>query len=305
MLEAEGLGARRADLLQLQQLIATQPGVAKVLGPADLPLDDGRGMVLSEDGDAARYIVIFDSDPLAAQAVEDVRALQDRLGSLMRQSDLGDTRASMTGQSLIASEVASLTRTSLEITVGVAILIELVILVLYLRALLAPLVLLACSLLSVGAALGLTTLLFQDVLGQQGLTFYAPFASAILLIALGSDYNVFSVGAIWYDARDRPLAEALRIAVPRSSEAITTAGVILAGTFALVALIPLSTFRQIAFAMAVGLVIDTLVIRPVLTPAVLTLLGRAGSWPNRRVGVEPPPAVAPEPSQTSVAVPRG
>jgi RND superfamily putative drug exporter len=305
MLEAEGLEARRAELAQMQQLLTTQPGVAKVLGPADLPLDDGRGMVLSQEGDAARYIVIFDSDPLAAQAVEDARVLQDRLGSLTRQSGLGDTRVSMTGQTLIASEVAALTRTSLKITVGVAVLIELLILVLYLRALLAPLALLVCSLLSVGAALGLTTLLFQDLLGQQGLTFYAPFASAILLIALGSDYNVFSVGAIWSEARDRPLAEALRVAVPRSSEAITIAGVILAGTFALVALIPLSTFRQIAFAMAVGLLIDTLVIRPVLTPAVLTLLGRAGSWPNRRVGVEPPPAEAPAHPPTSAPVPGG
>ena len=305
MLEADGLADRRVDLLRMQQLLGTQPGVAKVLGPADLPQDNGRGAVISPDRDAARYLIIFDTDPLAAQAVEDVRALQDRLDLLTRQSGLGDTRVSMTGQTLIAAEVAALTRTSLEITVGVAVLIELVILVLYLRALLAPLVLLACSVLSVGAALGLTTLLFQDVLGQQGLTFYAPFASAILLIALGSDYNVFSVGAIWYEARNRPLAEALRVAVPRSSEAITTAGVILAGTFALVALIPLSTFRQIAFAMAVGLLIDTLVIRPILTPAVLTLLGRAGSWPNRRVGVQPPHEVAPESSQTPATVPSG
>ncbi|GAA1433521.1 hypothetical protein GCM10009616_25710 [Microlunatus lacustris] len=305
MLEADGLADRRADLLRMQQLLASQPGVAKVLGPADLPQDDGRGAVISSDRDAARYIIIFDTDPLAAQAVEDARGLQDRLSSLTSQAGLGDTRTSMAGQTLIASEVAALTRTSLEITVGVAVLIELVILMLYLRALLAPLVLLACNVLSVGAALGLTTFLFQDLLGQQGLTFYAPFASAILLIALGSDYNVFSVGAIWSEARQRPLADALRIAVPRSSEAITTAGLILAGTFALVALIPLSTFRQIAFAMAVGLLIDTLVIRPVLTPAVLTLLGRPGSWPNRRVGVQPQPAEAPTAAPTPVGVADG
>lgn len=73
------------------------------------------------------------------------------------------------------------------------------------------------------------------------------------------------------------------VAVPRTSHAITTAGAILAGTFALVAIIPLSTFHQIAFAMAVGLLLDTLVIRPVLTPAVLTLLGRSATWPNRRL----------------------
>jgi RND superfamily putative drug exporter len=130
-------------------------------------------------------------------------------------------------------------------------------------------VLLAASALSVAAALGLTTFLFQDVLGQQGLTFYAPFAAAVLLIALGADYTVFSVGSIW-GRQAVPLNEAIMDALPRTSRAITTAGVILAATFALVAIIPLATFRQIAFAVAVGLMIDTLIVRPVLTPALLT-----------------------------------
>jgi RND superfamily putative drug exporter len=79
------------------------------------------------------------------------------------------------------------------------------------------------------------------------------------------------------------LAEAIIDAVPRSSRAITTAGVILAATFALVAIIPLATFRQIAFAVSVGLMIDTLIVRPVLTPALLTMLGRYASWPSRRI----------------------
>jgi RND superfamily putative drug exporter len=158
----------------------------------------------------------------------------------------------MTGQTLIASEVAQLTRDSLEITLVVAMVVELLILALYLRALVAPLALLACSALSVAAALGLTTLLFQNILGEQGLTFYAPFSAAVLLIALDSDYNVFSVGSIWDEAKRRPLAQALLVAVPRASHAITTAGLILAATFALVAVIPLATFRQIAFAMTVG-----------------------------------------------------
>ena len=130
----------------------------------------------------------------------------------------------LTGQTLIASEVAQLTRESLQITLIVALIVEFLILSLYLRALLAPIALLACSVLSVTAALGLTTLVFQDILGEQGLTFYAPFSAAVLLIALGSDYNVFSVGSIWDEARRRPLAQALRIAVPRASHAITTAG---------------------------------------------------------------------------------
>jgi len=293
LIEQTGVTAQRAELSRLEDAVSRQPGVARVLGLDDLPTERASRLVLAESGNAARLVVIYDSDPLAAEAIENVRILQQRMPELAREAGLSSAQISLTGQTLIAAEVAQLTRDSLEITLVVALLVEFLILALYLRALVAPLALLFCSVLSVTAALGLTTWMFQDILGAQGLTFYAPFSAAVLLIALGSDYNVFSVGSIWDEAKRRPLAEALTIAVPRASHAITVAGLILAATFALVAIIPLSTFRQIAFAMAVGLLLDTLVIRPVLTPAVLTLLGRWVSWPSNRVTTEPRAAKAP------------
>jgi RND superfamily putative drug exporter len=283
LVEKPGVVTERAALARLQVALAQQPGVARVIGPADLPTKQPRGVLLSDSGNAARYLVIYDSDPLGAQAIGYVRQLESNLPAVVTQSGLSDAKASIAGQTLFASTVALLTRQSVEITVVTALAIELVILVLYLRALVAPVVLLAASALSVAAALGLTTYLFQDVLGQQGLTFYAPFAAAVLLIALGADYTVFSVGSIWEAAGRRPLAQAIMVAVPRTSRAITTAGVILAATFALVAIIPLATFRQIAFAVTVGLMIDTLIVRPVLTPALLTLLGHRASWPSQRI----------------------
>ena len=126
-------------------------------------------------------------------------------------------------------------------------------------------------------------LVFQDVGGATGLTFYVLFATTVLLLALGSDYNVFTVGSIWREAARHPLSRAIARAMPATARAVSAAGLILAATFAMVAIIPLSTFRQLAFTMTVGLLIDTFLIRPVLTPAVLTLLGRAASWPSRRI----------------------
>jgi putative drug exporter of the RND superfamily len=283
LVEKPGVVSERLALARMQNELARQPGITRVIGPADLATNQPRGVLLAESGNAARYLLIFDSDPLGARAIGYVRQLQASLPELAAKSGLSDAEVSVAGQTLFASTVAQLTRQSLEITVITALVIELLILILYLRALVAPVVLLAASALSVAAALGLTTYLFQDVLGQQGLTFYAPFAAAVLLIALGADYTVFSVGSIWEAASRRPLTEALMVAVPRTSRAITTAGVILAATFALVAIIPLATFRQIAFAVTVGLMIDTLIVRPVLTPALLTLLGRRASWPSRRI----------------------
>ena len=82
--------------------------------------------------------------------------------------------------------------------------------------------------------------------------FYVPFAAAVLLVSLGSDYNIFSVGYIWEEARRRPLPEALAVAVPRSTRAINAAGITLAVSFGLIALIPIAPFQELAFAVAVG-----------------------------------------------------
>ena len=284
---ADGIAGRRDALDRLQQAVEREPGVAEVLGPAQNPLPRGYGVVLSSDGDTARLVVILDSDPLAADAIADLRSLRDRLPALASAAGLADAQVEVTGQTALAAELAELTRQNLRLTLLAALGVELLILVLYLRALAAPVALLASSALGVAAALGLTVVVFQGLRDNPGLTFYAPFATAVLLLALGSDYNVFAVGSIWDAASRHPLRRALAIAVPRSSRAITAAGVILAATFAVVAVIPLETFRQVAFTMTVGLLIDTLIVRPVLTPAVLTLLGPAGSWPGRRIHSAP------------------
>lgn len=286
LVEGPGVTAQRDALARLQAGLATQRGVVRVIGPADLPVSDDRlGLVLARSGDAARFVVVLDSDPLAATAIADVRALRAQLPALVAASGLQGATPSVTGQTRIASEVADLTVRSLLVTLVVAFALQLLVLAVYLRSLVTPLVVLAASLVSMGSALGLTVLVFQDWMGQPGLTFYAPFATAVLLLALGADYSVFAIGGIWEEARRHPLRRAIAVAVPRSAGAITAAGVILASTFALVGVIPLVTFRQIAFTMAAGLLVDTLLVRPLLMPAALSLLGRWAGWPGGRTAL--------------------
>ena len=166
------------------------------------------------------------------------------------------------------------------------------------QATLAPVYLLAASVLAVFATLGLTILIGQHVLGYGSLVYFVPFAAGVLLVSLGSDYNVFVVGRIWEEARRRPVADAVAIAAPEASRAITTAGVALAASFAMLAVIPLEQFRQIAIAMALGVVLDAIAVRSLLVPALVVLFGRLGMWPgNRRA--RPALAEAPVPAQAS------
>jgi RND superfamily putative drug exporter len=157
------------------------------------------------------------------------------------------------------------------------------VLALFLRAALAPLYLLLASILAVAATLGASSYFFVDLLGQHEMTYYVPFTVAVLLMALGSDYNVFIVGRIWQEARRGALRDAVVAGGTRAARPIAVAGVILGLSFALLALVPLQAFREIAFTMTLGLLIDAFVVRTLLVPALIVLFGEAGGWPGGRL----------------------
>ena len=212
---------------------------------------------------------------------------------------LPGVRISYAGDTALAREAVSDIRRNLWRVTGLVLLVNWVLLMLFLRSLTAPLLLIASSLAAVAAALGLTTWVFQTLLGDGQLTYYVPLVAAVLLIALGSDYNVFVVGRIWQEARIRPLRQAIAVAAPASSRTIRTAGVALAASFGILAVIPVRAFRELAFAMVAGILIETFVVRSLLVPSLITdlrlcqrLAGRsaASRSRHRRRRTDPQPA---------------
>jgi RND superfamily putative drug exporter len=281
LVEGQDLGADRLGLIRLQQGLSSQPGVAAVIGPREQLPGAPQNVFVADDGTAARFAVILDQDPLGAPAIDDVRRLDDALPGLLQKNGLTGATAGVTGQTAIASEtVRAVVDTSVRVG-AVVLLVNFVLLALFLRALVAPLYLLAASVASVAATLGLTKLVFQGLLGHSDLTYYVPFAAGVLLICLGSDYNVYVVGRIWDDAGRMPLREAIAVAAPRASKAIGVAGVALAASFAMLAIVPIDGFREFAFMMAVGVLLETFVVRSALIPALISLFGSLGAWPGR------------------------
>jgi RND superfamily putative drug exporter len=122
-----------------------------------------------------------------------------------------------------------------------------------------------------------------------------PFVASVLLVALGSDYNVFLTGRIWQEARSRPLREAVAVGGARAASAITVAGIVLALSFAVLGLVPVRPFRELAFLMSVGLVIDAFLVRTLLVPSLIALVGPVSAWPGRLRAPAPGPPPAPEP----------
>ena len=287
-----GVTSDTAALDRLQASLAKQPGVAGVVGPATLPAAVARAAIpstaaevpnpmLAKSGNAARFGIIEQTDPLGPVAADKVQALEARLPQLVRAAGLTGARAEVGGETAAVGEAVAATTSSLGELALIMLAVTFVLLAIFLRALLAPLYLLAASVLSLLATLGITVWLFQDRLGYDGLMYYVPFTIAVLLISLGADYNVFVVGRIWEEARRRPLRDAIAVASSQASRAITVAGLALATSFALLALIPLQQFREVGLAMAAGIIIDAIVARSLLVPALVALFGRAGMWPGK------------------------
>ncbi|HET9152886.1 MAG TPA: MMPL family transporter [Solirubrobacterales bacterium] len=275
MLREPGIGEKQQQLAALQLALGEQDGVSEVVGPALEPKSrQPYGILVSENGDAARYVLVLSGNPDSAKGTQILAGLEEEMPTMLEQAGLGSPRMGMTGDTSIAAELNEDTWTAFERVAPAALLVLLVLLWVLLRSRIAPLYLVGVSVLTVAAALGLTVYVFQDLLGYEGLAFFVPIATAILLLALGADYNVFLISRIWSEAERQDLRPAIRTAGSRAARAITVAGMILALSFAAVALIPIEAFREIAFALSVGLLLDTLLARTLLIPALVSLFGR-------------------------------
>ena len=291
VLSDEGITQRRAQLAALQRRLRAQPGVAAVVGPAQQPVAGLRlGATFAKNGDAVRYFMVASTDPLGARAINRLRRLQERLPAMLRAVGLAGVDAAFAGDTALSAETIDKTADDLRRVAPAALLVMFLITAVFLRALIAPLYLLLASVAAFAAALGLAGFFFQDVLDHGGITYFVPFASAVLLVSLGCDYNVFLVGRIWQEAGRRPLRQAVPIAASAASRSITLAGLILASSFALLVLIPVRAFAELAFVMTVGLLLDTFLVRTLLVPALVTVVGERSGWPGRSVRARHTPA---------------
>ena len=268
------VGRRRAALARFQRGLRTVAGVADVLGPSNQPSRHDLPVFVARNGRAARFAVVLANEPLGAHAISDLDRIRARAPALLARAGLSGVRVSYAGDTALAEETIATMRSD-GIRVGIAVLlVNFVLLAVFLRSLLTPVYLLAASMLALAATLGLLTLVMQGLLGHENLTYYVPFATAVLLLSLGSDYNVFVVGGIRRATERMPMREAIAGAVPQASSTITTAGIALAGSFVMLALGPIWPMRELAFALSVGILIDTFVVRSILVPSLLALFRR-------------------------------
>ncbi len=211
----------------------------------------------------------------ALQAIPKVRSLVAGVAA-----DVGAVANGVTGEAAGAADVSAVSGRDVVHVVPVVLLLLTLLLAFGLRSLVAPLYLVASVALSYLASLGLAILIFQLVGGAPGVNFALPFFLFVFVMALGEDYNILVMGRIREEAINHPPREAVRRAILATGGTITAAGLVLAGTFGVLAVVTSGQIRQIGAGLALGILLDTFVVRTLLVPSTAVLLGRLNWWPS-------------------------
>jgi len=227
-------------------------------------------------GDATHAVVVFvlRDDPYGDDAEAAVKEIREHLHTLFPGALLG-------GIPVENLDVEETNARDTRLIVPLVLLVIGLILIAVLRALVAPAYLIATVLASFAATLGLATFAFTEVFGMDGLAFNLELMAFIFLVALGVDYNIFLMTRAREEAAARGTEEGVLAALTSTGGVITGAGLILAGTFATLTLLPLEELVQIGATVAAGVLLDTFVVRALLIPAITYRLGERAWWPSR------------------------
>ncbi len=214
--------------------------------------------------------------PVTSQPAFDV---VERARNAIREAGIPETQIG--GVSAIFADVGTASARDNKVVLPAILLMVLLVLVVLLRSLVAPLILIATVVLSFGAALGVSALVFEHVFGFAGQDQAFPLFVFVFLVALGIDYNIFLMTRVREEVVDgRSTGEAALIALGATGGVITSAGIVLAATFAVLGTLPLVFMAELAFAVAFGVLLDTMIVRSVLVTALNLDIGDRMWWPS-------------------------
>ena len=246
----------------LRSTLARTPGIAQ----ESPPVTSG-GLVYLQG--------TLSSQPLSQAAYATV----DRVRSAVHRIPGADAKVG--GGTAVTMDVESYATRDRNVIIPLVLLVVMIILGLLLQAVVAPLVLIGTVILSFGAALGLSALAFRHLFGFAGEDTSVPLFIFVFLVALGIDYNIFLMTRVREEASRLGTRRGAVTGLAATGGVITSAGAVLAGTFAMLGTLPLVTFTEIGFAVAVGVLLDTIIVRSVLVTALTLDIGRWMWWPSR------------------------
>jgi RND superfamily putative drug exporter len=267
LIERSGGALSPRDVRSVQDTLRGVAGVDSVTGLN----------VVSRDGRAGTLVATFKDDPFQPPALHRIGVIRDRLGKLGSQGlhvIVGD------GTALRVDYRDAAAADQLKVA-PLALLVITLMLIGLLRAIVAPLYLLATTVLSFLATLGISLVVFDKVFGEPTVDPALPLLTFVFLVALGVDYNIFLMDRVREEAREHGTREGVLRALVATGPVITSAGIVLAGTFAVLSILPLDILLELGFAVALGVMLDTFFVRTLIVPALVTVFGDASWWPSK------------------------
>ncbi|MEB8336573.1 MMPL family transporter [Streptomyces endophyticus] len=260
--------ANQAQGEQVRRAVATTKGVVRGsigVPPNTRPAADGR--------------VLFEATTTAPSDSQAAKDTVDRVRAAVHKVDSADAKVGGGSAALLDMERA--TTHDNKLVIPLVLVVVLLILCLLLRALVAPLLLIATVVLSFAAALGISALAFRHLFDYAGESTDFPLFVFVFLVALGIDYNIFLTTRIREEAARQGTRTGALTGLAATGAVITSAGLVLAGTFAALGTLPMVAFAELGFAVAVGVLLDTFIVRSILVTSLFLDVGDKVWWPSR------------------------
>lgn len=260
------------DLQPIIDKINEKPGIENV---------SALGNPLSEDWKSAKFSLTFAGNPYDVKAFDTVLEIRDESQAMLKELSLPDMEIFIAGES---AKYADIRETNKRDTILVMIMMTVLITIMLgfqTRSVIGPIYMMGTILLSYAATLGLSLFLFDIFLGLEAINYRIPLYTFVFLIALGVDYSIMLIARIREEMKNHPFEDAVRLGLERTGGVISSAGLILAATFLVLATMPIYELKLFGFIMALGILIDTFVVRPLLIPAILIKLGKWSFWPRK------------------------
>ena len=261
-----------------------KPVMARGADKADLIAYEASKRLISPDGRTVFFAVSLTAgDATSSAALHATPQIRSAVTDVAHQ--IGAVDSGVLGQSTVTYDISSISTHDLQVVIPIAIVIIGLLLMIVMRSVIAPLYLIVSVGLSYLAALGTAVLVFITIGGAGGLVFFLPFMMFIFLLALGEDYNILVMTRIREEAHHKPLKEAVRDALNATGTTVTSAGLVLAATFGVFAVVGGSgggsQIRDLGVGMVVGILMDTFLVRTLLVPSTVILLGKWNWWPSK------------------------
>jgi putative drug exporter of the RND superfamily len=269
LVEREGGAPTDQDIRLTAAKLKTVNGVAAVVPTRQV----------STNGQIRVVDVILKGDPNDVSALDLVPKMRDAVANLTP-----GVTALVGGGTAINYDYNKATERDLKLIVPLALLVMAIILGILLQAIVAPLVLLASVVLSFACTLGISILFIRFVVGDAGFDASIPTFAFIFLVALGIDYTIFLMARVREEARKYGTREGMLRAIAATGPVITSAGVILAGTFSVLMTLPVTFTFDLGFMVALGILLDTFIVRTIMVPAAVELIGDKVWWPSTASG---------------------